>query len=41
MGPIKDVQKLRDQANKLRILSIQATEASKSGYAFYIINNKD
>ncbi|XP_015599582.1 transketolase-like protein 2 isoform X2 [Cephus cinctus] len=27
-----DLQKLKDQANKLRILSIQATQASKSGH---------
>lgn len=34
MGSIKNLQNLRDEANKLRILSVQATEASKSGYAF-------
>lgn len=32
MSAAKNLQKLRDEANRLRILSIQATEASKSGY---------
>ncbi|XP_033214936.1 transketolase-like protein 2 isoform X2 [Belonocnema kinseyi] len=32
MGSVQNLQKLRDEANKLRILSVQATEASKSGH---------
>ncbi|XP_043478533.1 transketolase-like protein 2 isoform X2 [Leptopilina heterotoma] len=32
MSASKNLQKLRDEANRLRILSIQATEASKSGH---------
>ncbi|XP_051167471.1 transketolase-like protein 2 isoform X2 [Leptopilina boulardi] len=32
MSSTKNLQKLRDEANRLRILSINATEASKSGH---------
>ena len=31
------IQKLKDLANKLRILSIQMTNASKSGYVYIVI----
>lgn len=37
MSSVKNLQKLRDEANRLRILSIRATEASKSGYELLFI----